>query len=225
MGDHLDGAIVSVGAVLIDTAGPCIGVAARSASGHVFDQSQRIVAGADGWLTPALARALAHVGAGPFSLAVVTGPGAFTGVRVGVAHALGLGLARHIDIVPLSSLAVRACGAPGFANLLVLLDGKKGRVYAQRFDTRSVVPKPLDNAVDIDPNLVGAGDGAAVGEGAIVYADVLRSRGYHPVPQADRLDLPAAFALLASVAAVPTSAVRPMYLREPDAVPPLGIVV
>ena len=41
-------------------------------------------------------------------IALTTGPGAFTSLRVGVSIALGFAMARQVPIVPLSSLEVRA---------------------------------------------------------------------------------------------------------------------
>lgn len=209
-------------ALLIDTAGPLVGVVARAPDGSLNLQTQRIVAGADGWLTPALGRALAHIGSATFALGVVTGPGAFTGIRVGIAHALGLAVARKLTVIPVSSLAVRACFAARNGNVLAVLDGKKGRVYAQRFDTRGAIPVALGQPMDIDPKLLEPGPGVAVGEGAVVYAAVLTSLGYSIVDQPDQVPLVAALALLGSTPAVSPELLRPMYLREPDAVPPPG---
>ena len=45
------------------------------------------------------------------ALAVVTGPGSFTGVRIGVAIAQGLSLSSSTPVVPISSLAILASAA------------------------------------------------------------------------------------------------------------------
>ena len=45
------------------------------------------------------------------ALAVVTGPGSFTGVRIGIATAQGLSLSSSIPVVPISSLAILANAA------------------------------------------------------------------------------------------------------------------
>ena len=60
-------------------------------------------------------------GRGIQRVAVSTGPGAFTGLRVGVSMALGVAMARGIAVVGLSSLAVRAAMHPG-GEVLALLE-------------------------------------------------------------------------------------------------------
>ena len=70
-------------------------------------------------------------------LAVTVGPGAFTGVRIGLAAARGMAVAAGLPcfgVTTLEAIAVavdpaEVAGRP----LLVVLDSKRGDVYAQRF--------------------------------------------------------------------------------------------
>lgn len=63
------------------------------------------------------------------TVAVATGPGSFTGVRVGVSFALGLAMGRGVPIVPLPSLDLMAAHAdqPSIA----VIDAGRGRFYYQ----------------------------------------------------------------------------------------------
>ncbi len=68
------------------------------------------------------------------------GPGAFTGVRLGVAIAQGLGLALNLPLVPVSSLAIVAQGClsnTGTGSVSVAQDARMGEVYAARFESRN----------------------------------------------------------------------------------------
>ncbi len=208
--------------LIIDTASPCIGIAAFDGAGQlVYRWSQRIVAGADGVLSPALAGAVRALGPGDFAIGAVIGPGAFTGVRVGLSHALGLAEARGSGLIPINALLLRAAPWHGFASVLALLDAKKGRVYAQRFDVRERIPVALDEACDIDPAALDFPRYTlATGEGAEVYRSLLLDRDALVAHDAAESVLARVGALL-TLPAVDPAAVRPLYVREPDAKPPV----
>lgn len=158
------------GVLVIDTAGPVIGVAYRNEHQKEY-WSQRIVRGADGVLIPKIAEfsSLYDIG----WVAVSVGPGAFTGLRVGVASALGFAFARGCPVIPLSSLEIRAALVRE-EKTLALLDARKGRVYAQWFDSRSLIPMALGEPKDIDiHDLDFPVAFHAVGEGTARYAQEL----------------------------------------------------
>jgi len=71
-------------------------------------------------------------------IAVTVGPGAFTGMRIGLATARALGLARKIPVVGVSSLEAVAYGVSERdqqgRNILVALDSKRNEIFAQAFD-------------------------------------------------------------------------------------------
>ena len=70
-------------------------------------------------------------------IAVTVGPGAFTGVRVGLAFAKGIRLATGTAILGVTTLeclaAQAARGEPG-RSIGVAIDAKRGEVYVQAFD-------------------------------------------------------------------------------------------
>jgi tRNA threonylcarbamoyladenosine biosynthesis protein TsaB len=68
---------------------------------------------------------------------VTTGPGAFTGVRVGIAFAKGLRLATGVELVGVSTLeclAVQAQGLQPGTRVGVVVDAKRDEVYAYARD-------------------------------------------------------------------------------------------
>ena len=62
-------------------------------------------------------------------VAVATGPGSFTGLRVGVSFGLGLAMGLRIPIVPLSTLGIQASRSS--EPVLAVADAGRGRVYFQ----------------------------------------------------------------------------------------------
>ncbi len=66
-------------------------------------------------------------------IAVTTGPGSFTGVRIGLSAARGLGLALGIPVVGVPSLQAISLAAKPGQPVAVLLDARRGEAYFQRF--------------------------------------------------------------------------------------------
>jgi len=206
----------------IDTAGPVIG-AALVGEGEPKQWECRIARGADGVLLPAIADLL-EGSARLDAVAVSIGPGAFTGLRVGVATALGIAVSRNVPVVCVGSLEARAAMCEGAA-VLAALDARKSRMYAQWFDCSGADPIPLTNAVDLAMGEVlssmpdSVGTYAAVGEGVLVEQAAVEASGGRLI--ADAGQSPAwAVALLGQRnfgAALPAEEVALRYLRDADA--------
>jgi len=65
----------------------------------------------------------------PTKVAVATGPGSFTGLRVGVSFGVGLAMGLRIPILPLPSLDLQA--ARSDVPVTAVLEAGRGRVYYQ----------------------------------------------------------------------------------------------
>lgn len=138
------------------------------------------------------------------AIVVGTGPGSFTGTRIGLAVARGLGLSLGLPVAGVSTLEALAAGAE---NAFPMIDARRGEVF---------VPGPL--AVRPD-DVVPAPGSICVGSGARRYRDLLTARGADVPPDDSSLHLPWA-SLHVSIAGTygPADEVEPVYVRDPDAV-------
>lgn len=206
----------------VDTAGPVAGVALW-VDGTVHERVERVTRGAETRLVPWAEALCAEAGVGMGELdgiAIAVGPGAFTGLRVGLATGLGWATALGLPVWPDSSLVTRAARVGGDAPVWVALDARKGRLYAAVVAAGEVVQGPGD----VPPEeALGWMDGpfVATGEGALVVREALEARGGRIVADADHPAVDAlarrgalAFARGEGVAA---NEVLPTYLRDADA--------
>lgn len=99
--------------------------------------------------------------------AVTTGPGSFTGVRVGLSTVQGLALAAGKPVLGVSALDVLAMRAAGEADVVVpVVDSERGEVYAAVYDGagRGTAPAgnwPLAKVIaDLPSRAMLIGDGA-----------------------------------------------------------------
>ena len=175
-------------------------------------------------LAPMVAEALAAAGLKPAALdriAVTTGPGSFTGLRVGLAFAKGMALALDRPCIGVGTLEALALGQDA-AFVAACLDARRGRVYLQAFvDGRAVMAPDIldiDEAAARLAELWTGGPARIVGSGAPLVSGVLASASI----DAAAVPEPAVLARLAS-ARTPGPMPRPLYLRAPDAKLPGGL--
>lgn len=87
------------------------------------------------------------------ALACVTGPGSYTGLRVGAATAQGLALAKNLPCVGISSLNVLAWALPHARYpVCPLLPARKGWLYARVYRWEGDAPHPLTEELYIEPD-------------------------------------------------------------------------
>lgn len=175
-------------------------------------------------LAPLVAEAMGEAGVAFDRLqrvAVTVGPGSFTGLRVGLAFAKGLGAALDIPVVGvgvLEALAAPHSSEPGV--LFSVLEAKRGQVYLQAFSGGEALMAPdglaIETACARVAELSGGAPAALIGTGTEHLAGCAPQARIVIVDHAD----PAMVARLGA-ARTPTPP-RPLYLRAPDAKLPGG---
>ena len=110
-------------------------------------------------------------------IAVVRGPGSFTGLRVGLATAKGLSLATGCPLLGVSSLQCVAMQLP-FAGLpvCVMLDARKQEVYTATYRWEGAAPHPVSQETVIGPEQLLAEISAETlfaGNGAQLYRTLI----------------------------------------------------
>jgi tRNA threonylcarbamoyladenosine biosynthesis protein TsaB len=179
-----------------------------------------------GELMPAVAETMERAGVGWGDLgaiAVGVGPGAFTGLRIGVATARALASANGLPLRPVSSLAALAAGIDAPLRL-ALIDAKRGELFAALFGDEGL----------LWPRFVAAPEGVAerarkagltpfaAGDGSVRFRRVLEEGGIQVAPDDSRAHVVSALhicRLAAEVRDEAPQAVLPDYLRAPDAKP------
>jgi tRNA threonylcarbamoyladenosine biosynthesis protein TsaB len=139
-------------------------------------------------------------------LVVGTGPGSFTGLRLGLAAARGLAFALDLPVAGISTLRALAAGAPGAHPVI---DAGRREVFVLD-GPEPAVRSPQE--LGLEPGTL------CVGDGAVRYRAVLESAGAEIPPDDDERHLP--WARLHAALARDFGAaeeIEPLYVRIPDA--------
>ncbi|GAA5178279.1 tRNA (adenosine(37)-N6)-threonylcarbamoyltransferase complex dimerization subunit type 1 TsaB [Rugosimonospora acidiphila] len=235
--------------VVVDSATPAITAALATVGDtgvEILAESVTVDSRAHGeLLAPAITAVLAEGGAAPRDLDAVVagvGPGPFTGLRVGLVTAAAL--ADSLNIPAYGVCTLDALGwAVGSGRVLVATDARRKEIYWAVYQdgvrlTGPSVNKPAELSASEDNGLLPVGDpaspdaapvlgdglvpdgiNAAVGDGALRYADVL---GLSVLAE-PRYPPAAGLAALAAERVrtrMPSEPLTPLYLRRPDAVLP-----
>jgi tRNA threonylcarbamoyladenosine biosynthesis protein TsaB len=152
-------------------------------------------------------------------LAVTTGPGSFTGIRVALAAAHGLALGTGKPIIGVTNFEALAAAAAETliisSRLLVAIDSRRAELFVQLFDrTGAALNEPAMLAPDAVADWAGPGPLVLAGDAAIQLAGIAGAR----LGDGPTLVDPATVARLAAGRAI-GPAPAPFYLRAPDAVP------
>ncbi|MGE0054309.1 MAG: tRNA (adenosine(37)-N6)-threonylcarbamoyltransferase complex dimerization subunit type 1 TsaB [Hyphomicrobium sp.] len=185
-------------------------------------------------LVPMISEALSATGMSVLDLdriAVTRGPGTFTGTRIATAAARALALVANTPIVPVSTLHLMAMNPSlhviGASELVIATDARRGEVYIERFDPRTLASRApaaalaIDEAVQQLPerDVVAAGSGAeALAKAANATGRSIRAIEPHLLP--DSVDV-----LFRAIHMRHFNSVQAVYLRPPDAKPQINAVI
>jgi tRNA threonylcarbamoyladenosine biosynthesis protein TsaB len=167
-------------------------------------------------LPPMVARVMATSGVGYADLnriAVTTGPGTFTGIRIGLSFARALGLARNIKVVGINALMATqvAVSKTELPIIVAHKAGNSGLIYFSAENNSNIIDVSKSVFLPSGPILV-------IGTAA---DDVVAASGRSDLVRMPENDLPKAsgFAAYAALLPDPVGMPDPVYLREADAKP------
>ena len=194
-----------------DTSTPACTAALFAADGSVFAARDEVIGrGHAERLVPLIAEMLdGHL---PSQLLVGVGPGSFTGLRIAIATAQGLGIGWDVPVCGMSSLALLAASAPGEGPVAAALAGGHGELFVQQF--RRGPFRPSSNLLNLPAAEAARAIDAPLVVGTGAQA-LVAARGHGEalplLPSASRaLDLPHKLRTLDP---------KPLYARAPDARP------
>ena len=161
--------------------------------------------------------------------AVATGPGSFTGLRIGIAAMQGLALATGKPLIGVSSFEALAALAPERpSSIVVWIDAWRGEVYGASYTTAAPsephalheLAEPRVASPEVLLRSVSSFDvrqAVFIGDGAVKYRNDVPGLLIEPTPLIAGMVAQLARARTDKGEAPPPHAIRPLYVRRPDA--------
>ncbi|KKJ77169.1 hypothetical protein WH95_08895 [Kiloniella litopenaei] len=213
----------------LDTAGSSCSVAIIDKGQVLVSRSETMRRGQSERLLPIVQDLLEETGKDLMDMdgfAVTTGPGGFTGVRIGLAAAQGFALACNKPLVGVNNFEVLARGVPSDekgveTQVVVIIDAKRADLFVQSFDSKlkplmepfSVLPEDLNNKLP-------SGHLLLVGDGIDQAIEELKQSGRKITISRSSSNADAQNLLLCAIEQdlfnKENQSVEPLYLRAPD---------
>lgn len=166
------------------------------------------------------------------AVAVASGPGSFTGLRIGMATAKGIAQVRRIPIVGINTLDALAQSGAGFSGLIApVLDARKNEVYTALYRNDAGEIELIDHYRAVNPEVLAVELTSSqekvlfVGDAVEIYRDMFQQQlAEQAVFLPDRLCLPRG-AHVGAMAAERLAkgeqddlySLRPFYIRPSEA--------
>ena len=218
--------MTKVNVLALDTSTSCLSVALMRDKAIISEINLAVKVGHAGMILPVIDEVLTKSSTRKDDITLIatgTGPGSFTGLRIGIATAKGLAKAIRCPLAGIPTLDIIARGAlPSSMHIMPILDAKKGEVFCALYNKDG---SRLTDIMNLRPEGIAAlvsEDTLFVGNGCDIYRDILikdLGRLYHEGPAI--LWRPRASVLAGIALSLPIEGlskdVQPLYIRASDA--------
>jgi len=218
--------MTKVNVLALDTSTSCLSVALMRDKAIISEINLAVKVGHAGMILPVIDEVLTKSSTCKNDITLIatgTGPGSFTGLRIGIATAKGLAKALRCPLAGIPTLDIIARGAlPSSMHIMPILDAKKGEVFCALYNKDG---SRLRDIMNLRPEGIATlvrEDTLFVGNACDLYRDILikdLGKLYHEGPAI--LWYPRASVLAGIALNLPiedlSQDVQPLYIRASDA--------